>query len=53
MKRTILLTIFLALTTLPALAIPTGWHRTQKDGLEAARLSGKPLLVVTLWAPGA
>lgn len=28
------------------------WHRTLKDGLKAARSSGRPVLVVTLWEKG-
>ena len=30
-------------------AAPQGWHRTMDDGIEAARKSGKPVLVVTVW----
>jgi hypothetical protein len=36
-----------------ALAAPDGWHRTLEDGQEAARRSGKPILVVTAWREGA
>ncbi len=32
-----------------AAAAPQGWHRTMDDGIEAARKSGKPVLVVTVW----
>ncbi|MHC4547475.1 MAG: hypothetical protein ACYTEZ_01750 [Planctomycetota bacterium] len=32
-----------------ALAAPRGWHRTKKDGEAAAKKSGKPVLVVTMW----
>jgi hypothetical protein len=32
-----------------ALARPDGWHRTMEDGLKAAKKSGKPVLVVTIW----
>ncbi len=35
-----------------ASAIPEGWHKSMDDGLKAARASGKPLLVVTLWKDG-
>ena len=34
-----------------ALAAPEGWHTTIKDGLAAAKTSGRPLLVVTIWPP--
>jgi hypothetical protein len=36
----------------PASAIPEGWHTSLDDGLEAAKKSGKPLLVVTGWKSG-
>lgn len=29
---------------------PEGWHKQRKDGEEAAKKSGKPLLVVTMWS---
>ena len=32
-----------------ALAAPQGWHGTKQDGEAAARKSGKPVLVVTIW----
>jgi hypothetical protein len=32
--------------------VPDGWHASLKDGAAAAKRSGKPLLVVTAWAPG-
>ncbi len=32
-------------------AAPDGWHPNLEKGLEAAKKSGKPLLVVTGWAP--
>ncbi len=44
--RTTLLTLALAGA---AFAAPEGWHRSMKDGLEAAKKSRKPVLVVTLW----
>ena len=44
--RTTLLTLALAGA---ALAAPEGWHKSMKDGLAAAKKSGKPVLVVTLW----
>ncbi len=45
----------LALTligTAVATAAPDGWHTSMKDGVAAARKSGKPLLVITLWGDG-
>ncbi|MHC4972511.1 MAG: hypothetical protein ACYTG3_09275 [Planctomycetota bacterium] len=39
----------LALVAGAALAAPEGWHRTKKDGEAAARKSGKPVLLVTIW----
>ena len=33
-------------------AVPEGWHSNLKDGLEAGKKSGKPLLVVTGWRDG-
>ncbi len=44
--RTTLLTLALAGV---AFAAPEGWHKSMKDGLAAAKKSGKPVLVVTLW----
>ncbi len=40
-----------ALASLATLALcaPDGWHTSMKDGLEAAKKSGRPLLVVTAW----
>lgn len=35
----------------PLFAAPAGWHTQRDDGLAAARRSGKPVLVVTCWAP--
>ena len=35
-----------------ASAVPDGWHASLKDGLEAGKKSGKPLLVVTGWRDG-
>jgi len=32
-----------------AQARPEGWHKSMEDGLKAAKKSGKPVLVVTLW----
>ena len=48
-------TIFVALALVGATvagAAPDGWHRARKDGADAARKSGKPVLVVTAWGPG-
>lgn len=28
---------------------PDGWHRSLDKGLEAAKKSGKPLLLITAW----
>jgi len=28
---------------------PDGWHKTMQAGVDAARRSGKPVLVVTAW----
>ncbi len=39
----------LAWLAAPAAAAPEGWHTSMKDGLEAAKKSGRPLLVVTAW----
>ena len=44
--RTTLLTLVLAGA---AFAAPEGWHKSKKDGLAAAKKSGKPVLVVTMW----
>jgi hypothetical protein len=41
----------LFLLAAPAAALE-GWHRTREEGTAAAKKSGKPVLVVTLWAPG-
>jgi len=32
------------------LAAPEGWHANLDDGVKAARATGRPVLVVTLWA---
>jgi hypothetical protein len=40
------------LGTAVAGAAPEGWHRSLDDGTEAARKSGKAVLVVTAWGPG-
>ncbi len=37
------------LLLLAALCSAEGWHRQRKEGEEASRKSGKPLLVVTMW----
>ena len=47
MRRLLPLALLLGLAA-PALAAD-GWHRTREDGLEAAKQSGKPVLVVTAW----
>jgi hypothetical protein len=48
--RTLALPALLAIAA-AALAAPEGWHESMKAGLEAAKTSGKPLLVVTIWPP--
>ena len=30
-------------------AAPEGWHKSLKDGVEAAGKSGKPILMITAW----
>ena len=32
-----------------AVARPEGWHKSMEDGIKAAKKSGKPVLVVTMW----
>jgi hypothetical protein len=32
-----------------SVAAPEGWHRQLKDGVAAAKKSGKPVFVVTMW----
>lgn len=51
MRALLSLAATLVLATL-ATAAPEGWHTSLKDGLKAARKSGKPLLVVTAWKSG-
>ena len=41
-----------SLQAIQAFAAPEGWHPTLKKGLEAAKKSGKPVLVITLWKDG-
>ncbi len=50
--RTVLPLALILLWTAVATAAPDGWHNSMKDGVAAARKSGKPLLVVTLWGNG-
>ncbi|MHC4959938.1 MAG: hypothetical protein ACYTGN_16355 [Planctomycetota bacterium] len=45
MRIAFALTLFAA----SVLARPDGWHRTMEDGIKAAKKSGKPVLVVTIW----
>lgn len=48
--RVLALTVLgLALSATSAHAIPDGWHKSLKEGLEAAAKSGKPLLLVSGW----
>jgi hypothetical protein len=42
----------LVLLSVSAVAAPEGWHKNLKDGLEAAKKSGKPLFVATMWKKG-
>ena len=35
-----------------SVAAPDGWHPNLKEGLEAAKKSGKPLFVATMWKKG-
>jgi hypothetical protein len=51
MRKTIRTLFCLALLASAALAVPEGWHASLDDGRKAARQSGKPILVVTAWAP--
>jgi len=48
MRKTVLTLTFLALLAASASALD-GWHQSRDDGLTAARKSGKPTLVITLW----
>ena len=48
MRRILLLFLF----ALPVVAAPEGWHTTLGKGLEAAKKSGKPLFVATMWKRG-
>ena len=55
LRTTCILGAALGLTLLlsaPVGATPDGWHAAMKDGLEAAKKSNKPVLVITLWGPG-
>jgi hypothetical protein len=49
MRKTALLLPFLLAGA--ALAAPDGWHTSIDDGVDAAKKSGKPVLVVTIWPP--
>ena len=40
------------LLALPVLAAPEGWHANLDKGLKAAKKSGKPLFVATMWKRG-
>ena len=51
MRATLTIASALLLATV-AHAAPDGWHTSLKDGVAAARKSGKPLLVVTAWKSG-
>ena len=42
----------LLLFALSVAAAPDGWHASLKDGLGAAKKSGKPLFVATMWKKG-
>ena len=47
----ILLAVLVAATALAG-DVFEGWHRTPEEGRTAARKSGRPVFLVTLWADG-
>ena len=50
MRKPALLLTLLAVSAAPAMAgRPDGWHAKLEDAVVAAKKSGKPVLVVTLW----
>jgi hypothetical protein len=51
MKRAAVILLFAVLLSSPAFAADEGWHKSLEEGRKAARKSGKPILVVTVWAP--
>ncbi len=48
-RRITLSLLAVAALATTVVAAPEGWHTSMKDGLEAAKKSNKPLLVVTAW----
>lgn len=49
----ILLAALLAVLVLPFPAqaeVPSGWHKSLEEGVEAAAKSGKPILLITAWS---
>ena len=44
--------VALALAAAPDASALEGWLKSRDDGLAAARQSGKPVLVITLWKDG-
>jgi hypothetical protein len=42
-------TLSLLLLGATVLAAPEGWHKKLDDGVAAAKKSGKPVFVVTMW----
>ena len=50
--RTILVGAAALLLVTAAGAAPDGWSASLEDGLAAAKKSGKPVLVITLWKDG-
>jgi len=48
-----LASLLLAVSAAPVLAgRPDGWHSKLEDAVVAAKKSGKPIFVVTLWKDG-
>ena len=44
--------VSMLLFAVPLLAAPDGWHADLEKGLKAAKKSGKPLFVATMWKRG-
>ena len=52
-KPALLASLLLAVSATPVLAgRPDGWHGKLEDAVVAAKKSGKPIFVVTLWKDG-
>ena len=45
----VLALLALGLLAAPTSATPDGWHKSLKDGVEAAEKSRKPILLITAW----